>query len=386
MVDVRRGDGRGDGHGDGMERQDDGAEAGRRVRVEPRTTTLGSLRVTAPPGDAEGSDGDSALPKRALVDIGGEQCRISDRFWKSVFARYRFGASTFRYFRPEEVFGRICQVSRDDQLRVMVEYPRRGPPVALAVSNPKDRLVTINDVRELARSHGARQSHYADGVVRCMFTPRSGEQALAIGGDQFANRFTLDVPIDGYGGSRIHVALLRLICANGAVGFHRAFCSEVPASSSPRHTLQRAIECFDHADGFAAIRERFLAAQTSWASVREAHGLYRQLVKTKVADPAHKTRALEDFDRITGRIQEFYGVTNLDTLPVRRQRLLPVKCRVYDLLNFASEVATHVAEPAESRPLQSWIGGTLAEEYDLEGTAEQAKEFADLLLEGDARR
>ena len=103
-------------------------------------------------------------------------------------------------------------------------------------------------------------------------------------------------------------------------------------------------------------------------------------MKAKAVDPGRKVRALEDFDRLTGRIQEFYGLTNLDTLPVRRQRLLPVKCRVYDLLNFASEVATHVADPSESRPLQSWIGGTLAEEFDLEGTAEQAREFADLLL------
>ena len=55
---------------------------------------------------------------------------------------------------------------------------------------------------------------------------------------------------------------------------------------------------------------------------------------------------------------------------------------VYDLLNFASEVATHATTPAEARHLQSWIGSTLADEYDLEGTAEHAKEFADLLLDG----
>ena len=371
MVDVTDGSGTG---GDGGH-----AAEHRRVRVEPMLTTLGRLRVIAEAGSA-GERGDSALPEKALVDLDGEHCRISKRFWKSVFARYRFGASTFRYFRPEEVFRRICEVARDDQLRVMVERPVKGPPVALAVSRPGDQLVTIDDVRELATTHGAQRAHYGSGVVSCTFTPRSGEQALAIGSDQFANRFTLDVPIDGYGGARIHVALLRIVCANGAVGLHRAFCSEVPASKTPRHTLQRAIECFDHADGFAAIRERFLAAQGSWASVREAHALSRQLVKTKATDPGRKLRVLEDFDRLTGRIQEFYGLTNLDTLPVRRQRLLPVKCRVYDLVNFASEVATHMAAPADVRPLQAWIGSTLAEEFDLEGTAEQAQEFADLLV------
>lgn len=356
---------------------DEGGQ-GRRVHVEPRLTTLGRLRVLPAPDASAG--GDSTLPDKALIDIDGQHCRVSARFWRSVFARYRFGSSTFRYFRPEEVFRRICEVSRDDTLRVMVEQRRSAPPVALAVSKPSDRLVTIDDVRDLARSHGARQAHYATGVVSCTFTPRSGEHPLAIGTDQFANRFTLDVPVDGYGSTRIHVALLRLVCSNGAVGYHRAFCSEVPASKSPRHTLQRAIECFDHADGFAAIRERFLASQSSWASVREAHTLYRQVLKVKAVDPARKIRALEDFDRLTGRIQEFYGLSNLDTLPERRQRLLPVKCRVYDLLNFASELATHVAQPSESRLLQSWIGGTLAEEYDLEGTAEQAGEFAELLI------
>ena len=374
---------RGGSGGEGTQGGADGiGEEGKRVRVEPRLTTLGRLRVFERGTEAPREAAEGTLPQNALVDIDGEHCRISKRFWKSVFARYRFGSSTFRYFRPEEVFRRICEVSRDDQLRVMVEHPKKGPPVALAVSRPNEALVTIDDVRDLARRHGARESFYSGGMVSCTFTPRSGEKALAIGSDDFANRFTLDVPIDGYGSASIHVALVRMICTNGAIGLHRAFASDVPSSRDPRHTLERAIECFDHADGFAAIRERFLAAQLSWASVRDAHGLHRQLVKTTFTDPARKSAALHDYDRLTGRIQEFYGVTNLDTLPVRRQRLLPVKCRVYDLLNFASEVATHATEPAASRHLQSWIGTTLADEYDLEGTAEQAKEFADLLLDG----
>ena len=362
-----------------------GAGAGggsNRVRVEPRLTTLGRLRVIERGEDSAREAGKGPVARHALVDIDGEHCRISQRFWKSVFCRYRFGASTFRYFRPEEVFRRICEVSRDDQLRVMVERPEKGPPVALAVSRPGDALVEIDDVRDLARRHGATNAFYANGMVSCTFTPKSGEKALAIGGDDFSNRFTLDVPIDGHGHASIHVALVRLICANGAVAHHRLFANDIPASRDPRHTLERAVDCFDHADGYAAIRERFLSAQTSWASVRDAHSLHRQLVKTTFNDPARKSAVLHDFDRVTGRIHEFYGVTNLDTLPVRRQRLLPVKCRVYDLLNFASEVATHATAPAESRHLHAWIGGTLAEEFDLEGTAEEARDFADLLLDG----
>ncbi|MBM3954679.1 MAG: DUF932 domain-containing protein [Planctomycetes bacterium] len=361
-----------------------GETGGGRVRVEPRVTTLGSLRITAAAPETAKRQRETLLPEKALLDVDGQKCVVTPRFWKSVFARYRFGASTFRYFRPEEVFGRICEVSRDDRLRVMVELPPSGPPQALAVSDPRQPLVTIDDMRDLVRSHGAERPFYRDGVIGCTFMPKSGERGLAIGADEFANRFTLDVPIDGFGSPRIHVALLRLICTNGLVGHHRAFASDVPASRNPLHTLKRAIECFDHADGYAAIRERFLAAQTSWASVREAHALHRQIVKAKLIDPAGKGRVIESFDRLTGRIQEFYGVTNVDTLPPRRQRLLPVKCRVYDLLNLASEVATHSAAPREAVAIQHWIGSTLADEFDLEGTAEIATEFADLLVDGRA--
>jgi hypothetical protein len=346
--------------------------------IEGRTVPLRSIRVLSTPETRR--RGPEPPPTQALVDLDGQPCRVSNRFWKSIFARYRFGASTFRYFRPEEVFERICGVSSNDTLRVMIEHCTDGPPRALAASRPQDPLLTITDVLELATRHGATAVGYADGVVDCTFTPRSGEQALAIGPDAFANRFKLDVPVDGYGNARIHVALLRLLCTNGMVGYHRAFASEVPASASPQHTIRRAIECFDHSDGFAAIRERFRAAQSSWASVREAHGLGKQLVKMKAADPARKLRALDEFDRLTGRVQEFYGLSNVDTLPTRRQRLLPVKCRVYDLLNFAGEVATHVAQSEDARPLQSWIGGTISDEFDLEGTAEQVPEFTDLFL------
>jgi hypothetical protein len=57
-------------------------------------------------------------------------------------------------------------------------------------------------------------------------------------------------------------------------------------------------------------------------------------------------------------------------------------------LNFASELATHHAQPAGSRALQAYIGGFISEEYDLEGTAENVTEFADFFAtspEGNVR-
>src|SRR5690242_21369888 len=48
--------------------------------------------------------------------------------------------------------------------------------------------------------------------------------------------------------------------------------------------------------------------------------------------------------------------SNLDALSAKRQRTLPARCKVYDLLNFASEVATHHATPAGERGLQGFVG------------------------------
>ena len=50
-------------------------------------------------------------------------------------------------------------------------------------------------------------------------------------------------------------------------------------------------------------------------------------------------------------------------------------------LNFATEVATHYAEPQAARKLQAWVGSTVSEECDMEGTKEEFGDFADFLID-----
>jgi hypothetical protein len=80
---------------------------------------------------------------------------------------------------------------------------------------------------------------------------------------------------------------------------------------------------------------------------------------------------------LSGGLHETYGLANLDALSIKRQRVLPAKCRVYDLLNFATELATHHANAAGNRVLQAQVGSLISEEFDLEGTAESVTDFAD---------
>jgi hypothetical protein len=83
---------------------------------------------------------------------------------------------------------------------------------------------------------------------------------------------------------------------------------------------------------------------------------------------------------MSGDLAQMYGLANLDSLTVKRQRTLPAACKVYELINFASETATHRANPAGARVLQAFLGELVSSEYDLEGTAEHFGDWQDFFI------
>src|SRR6202042_3257322 len=122
----------------------------------------------------------------------------------------------------------------------------------------------------------------------------------------------------------------------------------------------------------------------SWASVHEANRLYKVLtrarsqgelrgqaiVKAAGGDAASETPLFAGYHTMTGDLSRIYGLANVETLSVKRQRTLPAACKVYDLLNFASEAATHHATEAGNRILQAYVGELISGEFDLEGTVD----------------
>ena len=108
--------------------------------------------------------------------------------------------------------------------------------------------------------------------------------------------------------------------------------------------------------------------------------MYGQIVKLKFADPEFGSTALNRLYELTGRPQEMYGLANLDALSEKRQKVLPAKCRVYDLLNFVTEIATHHVDHDQALRLQALTGTFLSDDYDLEGSADHVQSFADLFL------
>ncbi len=316
------------------------------------------------------------------IEVGGQRMKVTPRFWRSFCSRYAISDNIFRYFDYHEVFRRITERSNDDRVRICVERDSGGELKALAVSNPQHGFMHPGELIDLVRRYGHEGVRYDQGVITSEHTPASGEFPFAIGCDEFKRRFVLETPIDGFGHPRIYLSVLRLICTNGMVGYTPAFRTEIRVGKDAMHAIRRALESFDNGEGYAALRQRFESAQTSWASLNEVQSLYRILVRNRKG--FDDDDVIDRYYKMTGRPHEFYGLANLDAVSIKQQRILPTNCRIYDLLNFASEVATHHAKPDASRVLNSHIGTVISDEYDMEGTGSTVNDFKDFFLDQSA--
>jgi hypothetical protein len=349
------------------------------------------------------------------LNINGETLRPTERFWTSLYARYGFNSSFFKYFDHAEVFERIAEKEKNDRMRICIERGDSSNKV-LAVSNPNRPLVNFNEIYELVAKYAGVSVNYHNGVLESTHTPRNGGNMISLGSDDFKQKFVLSCPIDGYGEPNVYLSLLRLVCQNGMVGYGKTFRSSVglgKGADDVRPSLVRVLDGFGNEEGFAAMRQRIEASQKSWASVGESQSLYKMLLKcvanntidndsqnklspglrkwydksnslgfadVRTADETWAMPITRSFEGMTGSPTLLYGLANTDSLSAKRQRTLPVNCTVYDLVNFATEVATHHSDPSAARKLQGWVGETISNEYDMENTRDKFTEFKDFHL------
>jgi hypothetical protein len=346
-------------------------------------------------------------------EVAGEEMVATERMVGSLLARFGFSNSIFDYFSHEEVFNRISTVKSNDRIRLCIERDHKTRAgKLLGVSNPAKPLVSYEELMGLLGRYNAENVTYANGIVESTHTPRVGSSVFEVGGDKIANRFMMQIPIDGYGSPSLYLSLLRQVCSNGMIGYSKAFKSTLALGKGGDDVapmLTRALDGFGNDEGYAALRSRVEESANSWASVNEAHSLYETLTKqyankaiednngqtptsaTKIlgylnapkdgsAIHGHEgigSQLLTAFHRMTGDISSLYGIANIDSLSVKRKQTLPVKCTVYDLVNFATEVSTHYANASGARAIQAWVGSLVSAEYDMEGTRDKLTDFAD---------
>jgi len=334
--------------------------------------------------------------------VHDEPLQTSERFWTSLFARFGVSKSIFTYFDYREVFQRISDRATNDRLRVCVERnDKSSKDQLLSVSNPANPVVLYPELVDLLEKYDWDNINYANGIVESTHTPRVPNN-FDVGGDLFSNRFVMSTPVDGYGLPATYLSMLRLICSNGMIGYAPSFKTSLKlgkGADDVRHTIGRTLDGFNSDDGYTAMRHRMEASTKSWLSVNESLGLRKILVRAHnnaqliVNEDRALTKApgLSDwvrgdvkgspvtaaFENMTGDTSRLYGLADLNALSIKRQRTLPVKCTVYDAMNFATEVATHYSKPEGARSLNAWVGELISDEYDMENTKDKISDFAD---------
>jgi hypothetical protein len=313
----------------------------------------------------------SGLARRRLstIDVDGRPYGVTDRFTRSLALRFHVGSEFFRYFTPDEVFERIQQVHPRATVRLTTDGER-----ALGMSNPAKPYVRPQELCRLLRGQRDRlvNLEYRDGVVRS--THRLDEAEWNVGRDAFASTFMFETPVDGVGLPSVYLSVIRMICTNGMIGYAPAFRTSIQLGKDlldgAEGPLGRAMDCFSNEEGYAAFRERLDAARKSEASVYEVRMLCRAL--SRDFDPAKRASGQRIFERLwklTGDLAVKYGVASEEAISRKKQSMLPMDCTVYDLLTFATEVGTHHSDKLRDKAQTiAWVGETLANEFDLEGS------------------
>lgn len=334
------------------------------------------------------------------ISLKGREVVPTKRFWTSMRRKFKINKAFERYFPYGEIFDRITKVTSNDKVRYCIEETGTKPKL-LAITSTNQPFVEFDNLVELLQRPESRLAiapRYTDGVVRSTHNT-AVPYKVNIAGDTFETQFVVDTPIDGYGKPCIYVSLLREICSNGAVGTTKAFRTEIASGKGKDNivfSLERAFQAFSNEEGHEALISRFSNAANSWASVYETMKLQKLLIKvhgsgglkgnkvlkinTETGTSVNDIPVINRFFSTVGDINKRFGVTNVDSISPKKQKSLPVNCKVYDLINFATETATHHATASGQRMLQSWVGSTLTHEYDLEGTGDRITDYEDFFI------
>lgn len=349
------------------------------------------------------------------LTVDGRTAKPSQRFWTSLCSTYSshgLSPKLFKLYSHAEVFSRLQERLGDMKttLRWALEELENGSCTMLAVSGTGKARIDYAPAYELLLANSLENSlSYGKGVITTEHRPPNMDD-FTIGNEQFSYRYVTETPIDGFGKPLIYLSILRQVCTNGAIGYAKAFRSEVNpgnANDSPLLVLERALDAFNNEEGYAALRQRFESAAGSWASVGETYKVwktvkslmdrkalvmpkkrdksdltslaYRRTVARKLAEATEVNDIVNRaFLQLSGDIVDLYKLTDIEALTEKKQRTIPAKCTMYDLLNFTTEIATHyTADDYSAKALQGLVGTLVSNEYDLEGTVKTKPKFTD---------
>ena len=244
------------------------------------------------------------------IEVDGRSFEVTDRFTQSLASRFHVGKEFFRYFTPDEVFGRVQEVHPRSLVRLTTDGDR-----ALGMSSPAKPIVRPAELCRLLKRQKKRvlDVRYENGIVTT--THQLDEADWTIGRDVFSHTYTFETPVDGFGLPSVYLSLIRMICTNGLIGYSPAFRTDIALGKEERDgaegPLGRAMDCFSNEEGYAAIRERLESARQSEASIFDVHMLARSMSRDTKPGGYDAMRPIYDrFWKLTGDIAVKYGVAS----------------------------------------------------------------------------
>ena len=310
--------------------------------------------------------------KQFTLGVKDQAMAYSDRFGRSLLGLLGQSSSVFDLYDPEEVLQRAIDRNKLAEITVSMEE-RPGLNRALAATSPDKNRVGIDTVKSLlglsikhrGGPSGITGFGYNDGAVTYRLNPTVGDGKFDVKGDEIFSQFFVDVPIDGYGDPNIYLGFLRMVCSNGAMLLSKAFRSKIPlGKSDPEYTLRNHFMTFPDDGGFQAVQDR-LKASTEWHASMDEFYRFQQILLRKDSDhdsdPANRI-----IKNLGGSFLNIYGVTSMDAISHKVRQRIKLDATVYDLLNAATEIATHHSGPRTALALNSFSGVLMASEYDLE--------------------
>lgn len=333
------------------------------------------------------------------ITLDGRELYPTERFFKSLYKKFKINANIFKFFTHEEVFKRLTEKCKTE-IRYCLEVTDPEKPKLLAVTGIQQPYIMFDDLAELLRAYNTQHMSYANGVVMSIHVPRIPFTTM-INGQETTTRFAIYVPVDGYDKPSVYVAL-QFLEGELAIAFSPRLRSQLTIGSkgdSINFVLERALSSFNDEDAYAALQERFTIAADSWASIKEAMWLSKVLIRIyntgqmkgvkriviggETGNTWDDVPIMKTFATITGNLNREYGLASIDALSVKKQRVLPACCTVFDLLSFAAKVASNHVTPEGKQALYRFIGHIIHEEYDLEGTKNEYASWKDFLVLND---
>lgn len=311
------------------------------------------------------------------IRVGNTLYKPTERFYKTLASEMGIPFGVFGFFSPLEVMTRAAEKEPNMLLRMTVDT---GEGKVLGLTQNKGIPMPIRFIENVLHDDSRLQEvEYSEGVMSA--TLDLDEQWDVPHDGKYHVRVRCRVPVDGVGMPDMNLATWRQVCSNGAVAESPLFRSKMEIKDNSGEHFRRLLASFSNPTGVELLQQKMCDAAETKASVGEVV-LLEGLIRRSVPNTRNQMLLRERLYEIAENPCVRYGVTDLSNIGVKKRSLLPVGCSVSDLLNFASELATHHVDMLKtSAPLQAFSGTLLAKGFDLEDLYPSSRQAAGFYLD-----